>query len=229
MPLAEAWDSGARNWNTDTRQRYANDLGDPRTLMAVTDNVNQSKGDRDPAQWMPANGKCNYVRQWAAVKTRWRLTVSPNEKTTLTRQAKRCTNSYLTVTKAKIVKATGGGSSTGSARITKVVYDPAGKDTGATANKETVTIKNTGAKAIAMKSWRLIDAANHRYTFPTFTLRKGASVTVHSGHGTNTTAHLYAGWGHIWNNTGDTATLTRANGTRADRCSWGDGNGTTTC
>ena len=36
VPLAEAWDSGARTWTTATRQAYANDLGDPRSLVAVT-------------------------------------------------------------------------------------------------------------------------------------------------------------------------------------------------
>ncbi|WP_231929610.1 HNH endonuclease family protein [Micromonospora inositola] len=54
VPLAEAWDSGARNWTTSRRQSYANDLGDSRPLVAVTDNVNQAKGDQDPATWMPS-------------------------------------------------------------------------------------------------------------------------------------------------------------------------------
>jgi hypothetical protein len=30
VPLAEAWDSGARSWTADTRQRFANDLIDKR-------------------------------------------------------------------------------------------------------------------------------------------------------------------------------------------------------
>jgi hypothetical protein len=46
VPLAEAWDSGARNWTAAQREQYANDLGDARDLVAVTDNVNQAKGDR---------------------------------------------------------------------------------------------------------------------------------------------------------------------------------------
>ena len=36
-----------------TRQAYANDLGDYRSLVGVTDNVNQSKGDQDVAEWLP--------------------------------------------------------------------------------------------------------------------------------------------------------------------------------
>src|SRR3990170_4407854 len=40
VALAEAWDSGARRWNARTPERVANDLGDGRSLGAVTDNVN---------------------------------------------------------------------------------------------------------------------------------------------------------------------------------------------
>lgn len=43
VALAEAWDSGARNWTTARRQSFANDLGDSRSLVAVTDNVNRRR------------------------------------------------------------------------------------------------------------------------------------------------------------------------------------------
>ena len=39
-------------------------------------------------------------------------------------------------------------------------------------------------------------------------------------------------WGsdwYVWNNTGDTAKLRRKNGTLADKCSWGDGDGVKNC
>ncbi|HEX9230882.1 MAG TPA: DUF1524 domain-containing protein, partial [Jatrophihabitantaceae bacterium] len=52
VPLAEAWRSGASSWTTSKRQAFANDLSDPQ-LIAVTDNVNQSKGDQDPSTWKP--------------------------------------------------------------------------------------------------------------------------------------------------------------------------------
>ncbi len=109
VPLAEAWRSGARRWNAATRQRYANDLGDPRSLVAVTDNVNQSKSDQDPADWLPDYGVCKYVQQWTAVKLRWRLTANRAEKTELVSLAQDCPNRVLKVRRAKIGKATGGG------------------------------------------------------------------------------------------------------------------------
>lgn len=102
VALAEAWDSGARRWNATTRRRYANDLADARTLVAVTDNVNQSKSDQDPAEWLPALNKCRYVRQWVAVKLRWSLTVDRPEKRALRRRVSSCSNAWVRVSKARI-------------------------------------------------------------------------------------------------------------------------------
>jgi hypothetical protein len=73
VALAEAWDSGARGWTAGSRDRYANDLRDRRTLVAVTDSVNQSKGDQDIAEWLPELDRCRYLREWVAVKLRWQL------------------------------------------------------------------------------------------------------------------------------------------------------------
>lgn len=111
VPLAEAWDSGARRWNAATRQRFANDLRDPRSLIAVSASSNRSKSDRDPAEWMPQLGRCAYVRQWVAVKTRWQLTVDRAEKRALRRHASGCKDSLLRVRVAIIGTggATGGG------------------------------------------------------------------------------------------------------------------------
>ena len=64
-------------------QAFANDLGDSRSLVGVTDNVNQAKGDQDPPSWMPTYDKCRYLREWVAVKHRWRLTVDSGEKSAL--------------------------------------------------------------------------------------------------------------------------------------------------
>lgn len=100
VPLAEAWDSGARSWTDTTREKYANDLGDSRSLVGVTDSVNQAKGDQDPAQWLPTYDKCRYLREYVAVKLRWRLTVDSAEKTALRNLAAGCSNVTITVTHA---------------------------------------------------------------------------------------------------------------------------------
>ncbi|ABW13245.1 secreted protein [Parafrankia sp. EAN1pec] len=84
VPLAEAWASGAWAWTTTQRQTYANDLGGPE-LWAVTDNVNQSKGDKDPAEWQPSlsSFRCTYARAWVQVKYYYNLTVDSTEKSAL--------------------------------------------------------------------------------------------------------------------------------------------------
>lgn len=43
VPLKEAWISGARSWTAAQRESFANDLTRPQ-LVAVTDNLNESKG-----------------------------------------------------------------------------------------------------------------------------------------------------------------------------------------
>jgi Protein of unknown function (DUF1524) len=85
VPLAEAWSSGAWAWSTSRRQTYANDLGGPE-LWAVTDNVNQAKGDQDPTTWQPplSSFRCTYARAWIQVKWYYSLSVDSAEKSALT-------------------------------------------------------------------------------------------------------------------------------------------------
>ncbi|MFZ3594333.1 HNH endonuclease family protein [Streptomyces sp. BH104] len=84
VPLSEAWKSGANSWTTAQRQGFANDLTRPQ-LIAVTDNVNQSKGDQDPAEWMPSRTAytCTYLRMWVQVKHYYKLSVDPAEKSAI--------------------------------------------------------------------------------------------------------------------------------------------------
>ncbi|MFJ5552534.1 HNH endonuclease family protein [Streptomyces sp. NPDC093225] len=91
VPLAEAWRSGASSWTTAKRQQFANDLTRPQ-LIAVTDNVNQAKGDLDPAKWMPslASYRCTYARMWVNVKQYWGLNMDSAEKTALVNTLNGC-------------------------------------------------------------------------------------------------------------------------------------------
>ncbi|GAA4081025.1 HNH endonuclease family protein [Actinomadura miaoliensis] len=91
VPLAEAWRSGASNWTTSLRQQFANDLTSSQ-LWAVTDNVNQEKGDKDPAEWRPplTSFHCMYARSWIDVKYRYDLSVDSAEKSALTRLLDTC-------------------------------------------------------------------------------------------------------------------------------------------
>ncbi|KAF9268472.1 hypothetical protein L218DRAFT_512019 [Marasmius fiardii PR-910] len=84
VPLKEAWISGARSWTAAQREAFANDLTRPQ-LVAVTDNLNESKGDRDVANWVPplASFVCTYVRAWVTVKHFYNLSIDSAEKTAL--------------------------------------------------------------------------------------------------------------------------------------------------
>jgi hypothetical protein len=101
VPLAEAWDSGARSWSDAVRRDFANDLADHRTLVGVTDDVNQAKGDQDVAQWLPTYDRCRYLHEFVAVKIRWRLTVDSAEKSAMGALASSCSNDTITVVRAR--------------------------------------------------------------------------------------------------------------------------------
>lgn len=120
-------------------------------------------------------------------------------------------------------------------QFTKIYYDSPGKDlpkTNAKVNGEYVRITNRTKKAINLKGWTIRDAARHVYTFKTYTLKAGKSVTVHTGKGTNgkPAAHLY--WGqsyYVWNNPKDSATLKNNKGKTIDTCAWKKNRAVTTC
>ncbi|MFG3633240.1 HNH endonuclease family protein [Streptomyces huasconensis] len=92
VPLAEAWDSGAGTWSAERRTAYANDLGDYRSLVAVTARSNRSKADQDPAEWQPllADARCTYTTHWVATKLRWGLSVDTAERKALRELAAGC-------------------------------------------------------------------------------------------------------------------------------------------
>jgi hypothetical protein len=91
VPLKNAWISAAWAWTTSKRESFANDLSDPQ-LWAVTDNVNESKGDKSPDAWKPplSSFYCTYSRAWVKVKYVWKLTVTSAEKVALTSMLATC-------------------------------------------------------------------------------------------------------------------------------------------
>src|SRR5688572_17331920 len=108
-------------------------------------------------------------------------------------------------------------------QIVKAYYNSPGTDTrsATSLNQEYIVVKNNDSVKRSLTGWTLRDVANHVYTFKTFSLAPGVSVTIHTGRGTNTGSHLYWGSGnYIWNNTGDTAYLKNSSGVLADSCKW---------
>jgi hypothetical protein len=109
--------------------------------------------------------------------------------------------------------------------FSKAYVNSPGSDTGTnySLNSEYVVISNSSYTAsYTLTGYTVSDRSAHVYKFRTFVLRPRASVTLHTGSGTNTSTNLY--WGsraYIWTNTGDTAYLKNSVGTLRDSCSWG--------
>jgi len=111
----------------------------------------------------------------------------------------------------------------GAIRFSKFSFDSPGSDTGSNAslNAEWARVTNFSSNARNLTGWTVRDLAGHVYRFGTFTLRPGASVRLHTGHGSNTRTDVYwrQSW-YIWNNDGDKAILKTPSGTTVDTCRW---------
>jgi hypothetical protein len=92
VPLAYAWDLGARNWTDEMRLRFAND---PANLLAVDGPANQDKGDQEPATWMPPNTafRCQYAIQFIVVLRGYGLPVDAPSAPVLREAADTCPKS----------------------------------------------------------------------------------------------------------------------------------------
>ena len=91
VPLADARRTRASGRTPPQRPAFAHHQSDP-PQIAVTDNVNQAKGDQTPATWKPplTSYWCTYAKMWTRVKFRFSLTVNSAERTALTDMLNRC-------------------------------------------------------------------------------------------------------------------------------------------
>ncbi|MFD4118472.1 lamin tail domain-containing protein [Streptomyces niveus] len=111
----------------------------------------------------------------------------------------------------------------GSVHLYKIYYDSPGTDSRSNAglNAEYVQIRNTTTRAVSLTGWSVVDASNHKYTFGSYSLARGKTVTVRTGSGTNTAANRYQGRAaYVWNNDRDKATLKKSTGAVVDTCSY---------
>jgi hypothetical protein len=89
VPLANAWRSGARNWETGRLVAYA---ADPVVLWVVDDGANQAKGDKGPEAWRPAVRAvwCTYAHRWISIKVTYGLTATTAERDALGQMMEEC-------------------------------------------------------------------------------------------------------------------------------------------
>ena len=81
VPLKNAHDSGGWAWTPEMKEEYANYLGEENHLVAISSRHNRSKGARGPEEWAPPDNAlwCDYATDWAEIKERWNLTMTPVE------------------------------------------------------------------------------------------------------------------------------------------------------
>lgn len=84
VPLANAWYSGAWQWDALGRYQFAND---PLNLLAVDGGANFEKGAKTADMWLPPNPdfRCEYVGRQVEVKSRYGLSVTDAEAETMRR------------------------------------------------------------------------------------------------------------------------------------------------
>lgn len=76
VPLAWAWERGARDWPREKRERFAND---PVNLFPVELSLNRSKGARGPDEWLPPAGQCGYVARFTRIVKQYKLKPKSSE------------------------------------------------------------------------------------------------------------------------------------------------------
>jgi len=89
VALADAWRSGAWQWDEQRRTEFAND---PNNLLAVDGQANQDKSAASADQWLPPNAdfRCDYVKLQIAVKNSYGLSVTQAEQDALATQLATC-------------------------------------------------------------------------------------------------------------------------------------------
>ena len=96
VALANAWQTGAQDLSENQRDQLAND---DLELLAVDADANQEKSSSDAGQWLPSNHtfRCEYVARQIAVKLKYSLWVTANEKSAMDKVLSTCPNQALPV------------------------------------------------------------------------------------------------------------------------------------
>jgi hypothetical protein len=89
VALSDAWQKGAQQLSRQQRIALAND---PLELLAVSGKANQDKSNSDAASWLPPNKpfRCQYVARQVAIKSKYKLWVTPAEHDTIERILATC-------------------------------------------------------------------------------------------------------------------------------------------
>ena len=224
VPLSAADRAGAWRWDDTTKITFANDET-PGVLVPVIGSVNQEKGDRTPDEWLPPRQEshCEYAANWVTTKSRWQLSVTQSEATTLTQILSSCAAVDVPVTPIAaapvIVIAPPVTTTTTTIAVIPVVGDVGGGEllvAQCQKREERVTLANPTTSAISLAGYRLHDEeTRHEVALDQFdSIEAGATLVVLTGEDA-VAAPGEVVWKrqNVWNNDGDTAFLVAPSGT----------------
>jgi hypothetical protein len=94
VALADAWQTGAFEFESAMRTTLAND---DLELLAVDGPANAQKGAGNASTWLPSNRafRCSYVARQIAIKRKYNLWVTADERTAMTSVLNRCPDQRL--------------------------------------------------------------------------------------------------------------------------------------
>lgn len=220
VALAAAHRSGAWRWDNETKNSFANDET-PGMLLVTAGDSNQSKADKSPDQWLPANpgAHCQYAVDWINGKSRYTLTVTSAESAALQRALDTCTPASVvragTQAPTPNVVVT-----TPTTTITPTIAPTDGPGVvelvSCDKRAEVVGIANTGSSAVSLSGFVLHDEGRkHEVALGQFgTLEPGQRLEIMTGEDA-TAADGRVVWKrqNVWNNDGDVANLIAPDGT----------------
>lgn len=224
IPLAEGHRAGAWAWDNDTKVRFANDEN-PRALLVVRGDTNQSKADSTPDKWLPPleSTHCAYAMNWVDQKARWGLTVTQAEHDALRFALALCTAettpdvspspaAAVTVTVPTTTTTTTIPPSAGPAELVLVSCN---------ARSEEVVIANRGGEPASLSGYALHDFES-RHSTPLGqwgSIAPSTSLTIVTGPDASEGPNRVV-WKrqNVWNNDGDTAYLVGPTGEQSRGC-----------
>jgi hypothetical protein len=91
VPLLDAWQTGAQQWDLVKRTQFAND---PAELLAVSGKANRKKKAGDVATWLPSNKdyRCEYVTKFVKVIAQYGLWMVQSEHDEAARVLSKCSS-----------------------------------------------------------------------------------------------------------------------------------------
>jgi len=219
VPLAEAHRSGSWRWDNATKNAFANDET-PGMLLVVAGEVNQSKADKSPDQWLPPDpaAHCQYAIDWINTKARYNLTITGAESGALDRALDTCTTSTVLRPRAETPAANVVVTTPTTTTTTTIAASAGAGVVGLLScdkRAEVVVIANTGGAEVSLSGYVLHDEGRkHEVSLGQFgSLQPGQQLAIVTGD-TATAAQGRVVWKrqNVWNNDGDIANLIAPDG-----------------